>query len=92
MLSKLKTCLVITLLGLAAKLKSKAETARGERVSAIRKEAMKVVDDTNKSIENHGKFKAAVIKAIEENEKRACEKAAEKYNSLELMELELMAK
>lgn len=92
MLSKLKTRLVITLLGLAAKLKSKAETARGERVLAIRKEAMKVIEDTNKSIESHAKFKAAVVKAVEESEKRVCEKGAEKYNSLELMEIELMAK
>lgn len=92
MLSKLKTRLVIAFLGLAATLKSKAETARGARSAALREEAQALVKSTTESITSIDKFKRAVVDHCDKATIRKIQTSEAKYNELEMADMELMAK
>lgn len=92
MLSKLKTRLVIAFLGLAASLKSKAETARGARSAALRVEAQALVKSTQESLAAIERFKVKVASVCDETTIRKIQTSEAKYNALELAEMDLMAK
>lgn len=92
MLSKLKTRLVIAFLGLAAKVKSKAEEARGARSVAIREEAQALVKSTQESLAAIERFKVKVASVCDETAIHKIQTSEAKYNALELAEMELMAK
>lgn len=92
MLSKIKTRLVLSFLGLAAALKSKAETARGNRIVAIKAEQLELVNKTNKRLLALDNFRKAVNKAIEGHSVKVTEKAAETHMTLEFAEMELKCK
>ena len=92
MLSKLKTRLVIAFLGLAATLKSKAETARGARSAALREEAQALVKSTQESLAAIERFKVKVASVCDEAAISKIQTSEAKYNALELAEMELMAK
>lgn len=92
MLSKLKTRLVIAFLGLAATLKSKAETARGARSAALREEAQALVKSTQESLASIERFKVKVASVCDETAIRKIQTSEAKYNELEMADMELMAK
>lgn len=92
MFSKFKTRLVLAFLGLAATMKSKAETARGNRSAALREEAQALVKSTQESLAAIEKFKTKVISVCEETTIRKIQTSEAKYNALELADMELMAK
>lgn len=92
MLSKLKTRLVIAFLGLAATLKSKAETARGARSAALREEAQALVKSTQESLAAIERFKVKVASVCDEAAISKIQTSEAKYNALELAEMELMSK
>ncbi|MGL4353225.1 MAG: hypothetical protein ACRCTP_04735 [Aeromonas popoffii] len=92
MLSKFKTRLVLAFLGLAATLKSKAETARGARSAALREEAQALVKSTTESLASIDKFKKAVVAHCDKAAVSKINKSEAKYHELEMADMELMAK
>ena len=92
MFSKLKTYLVLKFIGLANKVKSKSEVARGNRLSALKLEQNLVIVKATKDTQNLDSLRKAFNETFDEMQAKTIKKSGAKYDELGFAAMELEAK